>query len=191
MMHSYYLVFSNTFERPRCISCNSYPDRKLALHQTSFRAKCLNVDTHKRYTVRHSEHGLSWLPKLQSLKEWMCFNTNILKYTTRIPTKLKKVLKKRFTIGPKAPQCNMRKKRLQKPSTALQSVSWTCSCVSGLVRTNSILSVKTQSSRFGVVSMRWLMSSSTEPTFSFCRCYSIYHRRVSCLDFLSDVYISC
>lgn len=54
----------------------------------------------------------------------MCFYTNILKYTTRIPTKLKrykKKRKKRFTVGPKVPQCNTRKDLLQKPFAPLLS----------------------------------------------------------------------
>lgn len=119
----------------------------------------------------------------------MCLYTNILKYTTRIPTKLKKVLKNDLQLGPEAPQCNMREKPLQKPFTPLlgQSISWTWSDFVSAER--PIILGTSQTSSSALESRYWLMSSSTESTFSSCHCYSIHHRRVSC--FLSDVYMRC
>lgn len=49
-----------------------------------------------------------------------------IKVYNSYPNKIWKGTKKRFTSGPKAPQCNMRKKPLQK-SFAPQSGSWTWS----------------------------------------------------------------
>lgn len=130
-MHSFYLVFSNTFETRHCISCNSYPNRYLALHQTSFRARCLNVKIHKRYTVRHSEHGLSRLPKLQSLKRMNVFLHKHIKVYNSYSNKIqKRYLKKMlYNWAQSAPVQHEKETASEILRTTFQSISTTWLCV--------------------------------------------------------------
>lgn len=46
----------------------------------------------------------------------MCLYTNILKYTTRIPTKFEKVLKNDLQAGPKRPSATWERNRFRNPS---------------------------------------------------------------------------
>lgn len=53
---------------------------------------------------------------VQSLKEWMCLYTNILKYTTRIQTKFKKGTKNDLQAGPKRPSATWERNHFRNAS---------------------------------------------------------------------------
>lgn len=55
----------------------------------------------------------------------MCFYTNILKYTTRISTKLKKVLKTIYNWAQSAPVQHEKETASEILRNTLQSISWT------------------------------------------------------------------
>lgn len=126
----------------------------------------------------------------------MCFYTNISKYTTRIPTKLKKVLKKRFTNwAQSAPVQHEKETASEILRTTLQSISWTWMCVWTFTSTERRLCedrlgklYDSHSESRQRVGSRLSQHDQHSPSVI---CYSIHHRLVSCLKFLSDIYISC